>query len=392
MTLRHAALVWTVLVLAVAGRVAVAPARSHTVTPIYWSAATRFLHNEPLYAPVDGLDVYLYTPGFAAGVVPFTWVPEKAAGILWRLLGVGLFLAGMRAVGRHLLGFDDRRLAQFFLLTIPLALSSLDNGQANLHLAGMVALGAAAFGRERWSAAVWIALAAGIKLYPITTGMLFGVFRPRWTVLLLIVSFGVVGTFPFVVTNAGYVLEQFQGLTHFADADDRLHSTSWIRVPRDWTILTRTWLGWIPDERTARIISAVAGIGLAGLVYSLRNQPGDRRTWIAFALGSVWMTLFGPATEPQTYSLLAATSAGMVLVGRGTARVFAVAAWCIFTGQVVRDAFPQGWQMSRYGTHPAAAGLLLIAVLVDSFGPKVKGDEVPSNATVPGAPDNEGAT
>jgi hypothetical protein len=366
-TLRLAAAVWAVLVIAVAGRVAVAPVRSHTVTPIYWTAANKFARGEPLYVPVEGLDMYLYPPGFAAGVVPFTWLPEKLAGILWRVLGTGLFLAGLWRLGHDLLGLDNRAVAWLMLLPIPLAISSLDNGQANLHMAGLVGLGAAAFGRKRWTAAAgWFAVAVGIKVYPFAAGMLFGVNRRRWVFGLCGFAAAVI-LFPFVCANANYVWNQFRGMTSFADNDDRLHSYSLARVPRDWTILTRTWLGWVPKEITARIISAVAGIAFAGLVFTSRRKPFTQHVWLAFALGSIWMTLFGPATEAQTYTLLAPALTATVLLSRGWSQLLAVVAWWLFTAQMIRDAFPNGWKMSVYGTQPTAAVLLLLAVLLDAF-------------------------
>jgi hypothetical protein len=375
MTLRTALGVWAVVVLVVAGRVTVAPARSHTVVPVYLTAAERFARGAGLYDPAEGLDAYLYPPDFAAALVPLTWVPEKIAGILWRLLGTGLFLAGLWRLGRDVLRLDDPGLAWLLVLPIPMALSSLDNGQANLHMAGLVALGFAAVGRERWMAAgAWIALATGIKLYPVTAGLLAGVVRPRLVPWLAGFSAAVVLS-PFALADADYVRTQFHELRADALSDDRTNSYAPTRMPKDWTILTRTWAGWVPTRNQYQGISAVVGLGFAGLVFATRRRPFDRRVFLAFALGSIWMTLFGPATEPQTYTLLAAALAATIVSTHGRAKVLAVFAWWLFTVPVVRDAFPQGWRLGIYGPHPIGAFVLLTAVLVDAFGMSKAGSD-----------------
>jgi hypothetical protein len=375
MTLRTALGVWAVVVLAVAGRVAVAPARSHTVVPVYLTAAERFARGAGLYDPAEGLDAYLYPPDFAAALVPLTWVPEKVAGILWRFVGAGLFLAGLWRLGRDVLCLDDRGLAWLLVLPIPMALSSLDNGQANLHMAGLTSLGFAAVGRERLAAAAgWIALAAGIKLYPVTAGLLAGVVRPRLVPWLAGFSVAAVLS-PFVFANADYVWTQFHELRADALSDDRTTSYAPTRVPKDWTILTRTWAGWVPTRGLYQSISAVVGLGFAGLVFATRRRPFDRQVFLAFALGSVWMTLFGPATEPQTYTLLAVALAATVVSTHGRAKVLAVLAWWLFTIPVIRDAFPNGWRLSILGPHPVGAIVLLAAVLVDTFGGSKAGSD-----------------
>jgi Glycosyltransferase family 87 len=368
MTLRTAVAVWAVLVLAVTGRVAIAPARSHTVVPVYLTASERFARGEGLYDPADGLDAYLYPPEFAAALVPLTWVPEKVAGIFWRLLGAGLFVTGLVRLGRGVLRLDDRGLAWLLVLPVPLVISSLDNGQANLHMAGLMCLGVAALSRERPTAAAgWISLAVGIKLYPFAAGLLAGVVRPRLALILVGLS-AVVILSPFVVANADYVRTQFRELREDALSDDRLNSTAPTRMPKDWTILTRTWAGWIPTRNQSQGISAVAGLVFAGIVFAARRRPFDRQVFLAFALGSVWMTLVGPSTEPQTYTLLAAPLAATVVTTRGRAKVLAVAAWWLFTIPVIRDAFPNGWRLGVYGPQPVGAMVLLMALLVDTFG------------------------
>ncbi len=370
MTLRLAAVAWAMLVLVVVSRVAIAPPQSHTVLPIYLNAAERFANGEPLYSPAPGLDVYRNPPGFAAGFVPFGWLPEKLAGIAWRLLGAGLFLAGLVRFGRNLLHLDDRGLSWLLLLAIPLAMGSLDNGQANIHLAGLLSLGSAAVGREKFAtAAGWFAVAVGIKIYPLAVGLLASVTRPRTVSWLILFSLFAL-TFPLVLAKAEYVADQFRQMASNVTADNRHISTVVDRAPRDWTILARSWAGWIPDSGLVKGVSVTAGLAFAGLVFAARRKPLDRKAYLVFALGSIWMTLFGPATEPQTYTLLSPVLAATVLTTSGWSKGLAVVAWWLFTVPVIRDAFPNGWKLSVMGPQPVGATVLLAAVLVEVFGEK----------------------
>jgi hypothetical protein len=201
----------------------------------------------------------------------------------------------------------------------------------------------------------------------VAAGLLAGVVRARLLPWLAGFSAAVVLS-PFALANADYVRTQFHELRADALGDDRTTSYAPTRVPKDWTILTRTWAGWVPTRALYQGISAVVGLGFAGLVLASRRRPLDRRVFLAFALGSIWMTLFGPATEPQTYTLLAAALAATVVSTHGRAKALAVVAWWLFTIPVIRDAFPQGWRLGIYGPHPTGAFVLLAAVLVDTFG------------------------
>src|SRR5687767_10121981 len=89
---RVAIVVWAVVLVGVVGRVAFAKPRSQTVVPIYLAAAERWVNSESLYIPTPGLDLYRNPPLVAAAFAPFTALPEKFAGVVWRLLSVSVFL------------------------------------------------------------------------------------------------------------------------------------------------------------------------------------------------------------------------------------------------------------------------------------------------------------
>ena len=111
---------------------------------------------------------------------------------------------------------------------------------------------------------------------------------------------------PFALHDPGYVLGQYERFVRSFGSDDRTHAAL-VRVPLDWTVLARTWLDWVPPREVTAAVSLAAATVAAGLVWATRARP------LVLALGSVWMTAFGPATEMNTYAVLAGVAAYLVL-------------------------------------------------------------------------------
>jgi hypothetical protein len=132
-------------------------------------------------------------------------------------------------------------------------------------------------------------------------------------------------------------------------------------VPLDWTILPRTWLGWVPSEGITIGVSLLAA-ALCGIL-SLRDRTPALRP---LCLGSVWMTVFGPATEMNTYSVLAGVAAYLVAAPGPRPRwatAAAVAGYGLLAASVVRCALPEDWRFQVLGPQPVGALLLATSAL-----------------------------
>jgi hypothetical protein len=80
-----------------------------------------------------------------------TLLPEKAAGVGWRLLGAAVFLVGLRRFRRDVVpDLSPTRAAVLSALAAVVALPAVNNGQVNLLIAGAVLNGTAAAARQRW--------------------------------------------------------------------------------------------------------------------------------------------------------------------------------------------------------------------------------------------------
>ena len=359
---RLAFAVWAVALVAITIRVAVVPPKSQSVVPVYRAAGERWAARESLYDPLPPLDDYRYPPGFAVPFAVLKSLPEKLAAWLWRAAGVTLFLLGLRSFAN---GTAPGTVPAMALLTGPLLLQCINNGQANVHLIGFVLLGAGALARSRFTtSALGFALAAAIKIYPVTAGMLAVLAAPKPLGGRFALALVAVAIVPFVCHDPAYVWRQHVELAEWSKIDDRYRTYPLPRVPRDWTILTRTYFDVVPGLAVCRAVAAWAGLAMAGVVLIARHRHG-----IPFAaaqvviFAGVWMTLFGPMTETVTYALLAPGAAWLLVTSRGRPLTFAILGYALNVLPVVRDLFPNGWTLSILGPQPAGAFLIAMAAV-----------------------------
>jgi hypothetical protein len=368
LAVRVAVTCWAVLLVGVTLRVAVSKPSSQTVVPIYLTGAARWVASEHLYAAIPGMDLYHNPPGVAAGFVPFLVLPPKVAGVVWRLLSTAVFLYGLLRFGRAASpGLSVHRTGWMFALAALLALSSVNNGQINLMMAGACLAGAAATAEKKWwAAAGWFGLGFGLKLYPLAVGLLAAVAAPGKLGPRLIAVVAGVAAVPFLLQDPAYVLDQHRNFVTLLGLDDRTYSAL-DRVPRDWTILPRVWLGVVPPAGVTKAVSVTAGLLMAAFAATARGMELRAQAGLALALGSAWMTLFGPCTEALTYTLVAGVAAWQA-VRPGGSRWGRALAWVgcgLLAAPILRAMFPRDWQFTALGPQPAAAVLLIAAAVLD---------------------------
>jgi Glycosyltransferase family 87 len=358
-------LAWWILLFGILGRVAFANPYSGTVVPIYRNAGLRWLRSESIYTPAPPLDVFRNPPPVAAFFAPWALLPEKPVGLLWRILNLSVYLAGLLAIvqvweSRN--GPIDRRnlsFAAFFaaLLIIP----SFNNGQVNLLLVGCSLLAWANLERGRlWRVSIWIAIATLFKIYPFTLGLLMCLVVPRLTPRLFVCTV-VPWLGSLVCQSPGYAWCRYCEFLEFTQMENQYRLLV-KRVPWDWTILPDAWMGLTIGEDCRKIISALAGLSFAALIFAKRRHPDSPMFCLNFAC--IWMTLFGPATENVTYTLLAPIAAMQLL------RSMSVASWlvCILLSlPILRGMFPTSETLPFRTAQSLAAIVLMVLTIQQLF-------------------------
>ena len=165
----------------------------------------------------------------------------------------------------------------------------------------------AAAGVQRWSyAALCVAMATSLKIYPLGIGLLICVIAPRpfaWRLLVALLLFAVA---PFFFQRWPYVLDQYRTWISTRSSDNRLNYPIHY-APLDLWFL----LHWVGHSSFPPSLYRLLQLGGGGAI-ALFCAWGKRKRWATerqltclFCLALIWMMLLGPATEAYTYLLLA---------------------------------------------------------------------------------------
>lgn len=315
------AALWLAPLVVVCAMVARDPAK-RSVTPVFHLAVERWWAGGNLYADTRG---YHYLPQFALLFAPFHALPVPVGDILWRSVSVALVLGGIAAFLRLAGPADPGR---FFLLACAVALApclgAVRNGQANLAFAGLCLLLAVCLARSWWNlAAVCLVVLVAVKPLGLVLVLLAPWFYRR-LLLPLGVGLTVFAALPFVFAPADYAASQYRAAAR--------HLLDWSGTTEnrfaDLTALLRM-AGLELSRGAASVLRATAA--LATLALWIRTAGRSREPWRALTLvllSTVYLMLFNPMTEKNSYAIVApafAVGAAAFFGSPGTRRL----GWCL---------------------------------------------------------------
>jgi hypothetical protein len=361
---------WSVALLVISTRAALVPVAQRSVYWIYADAGRHWRALDDVYRINP---FYRYSPAVSEWFAAWTLLPDQAGAVLWRLLGAGVFLAALGWWARDVL---PRRLtrteyAALFLLALPLSVNSLNNGQVNLLLAGLHLAALAAVARDRWNlAAVCLAAACLLKIYPLALALLLVAAFPRKLGPRLTLAVGLGLVLPFVLRPTSFVVRQYGMWFSLLGRDDRspLPLSDWYR---DAKLLLHVWdvplNGGGYQALQLGTAAVVAAVCLAG---RWAGWPRRQLLTTTLALGTCWMLLFGPATESSTFALLAPSLAWAVVEAwqrPGWRRGPVLAGFGLLISTYVAGWFPVGSTYHSLGIHPLATLVLFAAFVAQAL-------------------------
>ena len=364
--------VWLIALVVIAVRGELAPA-SNSVIPCYFEAGHHWVAGEDLYQRCR--DTCRYSPFMHAVLAPLCVAPSWLGPLLWRGLNAGIFLLGMR---RWLFAvcpmeWSESARAAVLVLTLPLALGSVNNGQANVLMVGAMLWASAAAAEGRWwPTAAGITIATLLKVYPLAFGLILIAAFPRrlgWR-LPLCLAVGLAA--PFLIQPIAYVARQYPRWLANLLEDDRTRLALQYGYRDLWQLIRAARL---PIDHQLYVVLQVAlacCLGITCAALGLYGLPRRRLAWHALGMGAVWMTLCGPATESCTYILLAPV---LPAVGLDCWRrreppwvlVTLVLAAAALWSSVVITGIGWGKPLLNYGLQPAGALLLFVVVLREAW-------------------------
>lgn len=284
------------LPLVVISIVAVLKPEDHTVTPVYHEAVEAWRHHLPLYN-----HKFYYAPQFTFLFAPFHLLPPALGDALWRLAGTVGFAAGLLLFCRSFAGsVAPRAFLIVTLLAMPLSLQAMQFGQANLHLAAVLLLAAWCLSTQRWWAAtilLWLAIV--IKPLGIAAlGLAWAAYPHLWWRLAL--GLPVFLLAPFGFGPASYVSQQYLACV------ENLRQSTGVTENRfaDLNGLLRAF-GTPLSGSVSFLLRAAAGVLFMLLCWQTRRQAEPLRALVWLGAAAVFLMLFNPMTEANSYAVLA---------------------------------------------------------------------------------------
>lgn len=297
---RIAVLIWIVYGLVFAAIVAVDPVK-RTVTHEYRGAALGWWAGESIYGEGEG--GYLYLPHAGILYTPYAVLPLRVGEPLWRLTGIALFgwsiwrLCGVFAGSRRKLWFLVATVA-----AIPPSLASARNGQANLAMAALMAFAAVDLGRALWMrGAGALLLTVVLKPLGLVPCLLAAGCYPRRLVLPFAAGFVLLAAASYIHFDPGYVTQQYAEFV----AKMQVARAPLVHNYCDVQGLIRT-LGFDPPKSLMTGVQAVAAL-LTFLVAwaAVRRYDAARGAFTCMMLAALYLLLFNPRTETNSYVLIA---------------------------------------------------------------------------------------
>jgi hypothetical protein len=303
---------------------------------------------------------------------PYEILPKRLGEPLWRLTGLALLSLGLWRVAG--LMYPSNREALFLaatLLVIPSALSSARNGQVNLPLAGLMLLAVADLAvaeraPSRWNfAALWLLLAVMLKPIALAPALLAAAcFAPLR--LRLLVGFALCIAAAWLHPHPGYVTGEYHHfLEKFALAGQPVIKDNF----SDFFGMLWHW-GIHPAPAIITGIRALAALGVLLLALWVMRSFGNDPLMRAFGvmlLAALYLMLFNPRTEENSYVMLAGFTALLAardLLAGNEHRAKWLALFCLF---MAVENYGFIYKLTKIWFKPLATSLFLIILVIGNF-------------------------
>ncbi len=354
-----------VLALAIISVLVVIDPGHRTVTGNLHQATGDWWARNDIYTSHKGMN---YLPQAVLVFTPFHWIPDHAtADTAWRIFGVGLLVLGLALLARSL---DENNWQHPFLwmtlIVIWASLGSLRNAQPNLHFSAMQVLAAAMILRRHWwLAAVCLVSATAIKPLGVAMmGLAVFVYPGCWRPLVVcnLVMLGL----PFLLASPEYVISQYALFV------ENLRDTATVTDHRfaDISGIVRTFGGELPTA-VSLVIRPLAGVFTLGLWIVAGRRCGEPyRALLLLSLASVYLMLFNPMTEPNSYIILAPAMAAVSMYLSdfdGRRRLGIVSAAMALSIGLLPEPLRHIWPNFSLWWHPTMAALFGALVVYRAF-------------------------
>ena len=291
----------------------------HSVCWNYYQPAKDWWAGLDLYRFNYKIDGFLYLPQFALFYTPFMVLGHPIGDIVWRGLGLALLSTGVWRMAQMLA--PGRVWIIFALATaavLPAAVASLRNGEANLHIAGIMLQATVKLRARRWGwAAFWLTGGVVVKPIMIVMTLLAGaMYRP--VIVRLFIGGVLIAAVPYLFQSSHYVSVQYREYGHVMSVAAQ---------PPDLYCNIRGLLGkmgWVMSQVFFQCMAAIAAVVTLGVcLVAKRRWPEPVCVKFLLGFSACYLMLCNPRTESNSYVIIApviALPAAMLLTVRNRPR------------------------------------------------------------------------
>jgi len=276
--------------------------------------------NNPYPPGIQGFD---YLPATIILFTPFALCGRAVGGVLWCLFSAGLYASGLYRMSRLLApGHPWQVLGIAFIVVWFGAKANLPDGQAQVVMTGLLLHAAADLKLARWNrAAAELAIAVAFKPVAISVfGLAFVLYPSLRKPLLVALSIALL--LPFLYPQPGMVLAVYH-----AALDKLLIAGQPPRGAWPWLADISTLLDALQIRLAVGgqlLLRALAAVTMLAIAIRARNVNQSSLSFMALALGLLYLTLFNPRCESVSYVALTpaiGVSAGLAITRESYAKL-----------------------------------------------------------------------
>lgn len=336
----------------------------HSVYFVYPRATDDWWHSRNVY-DVANNDDFQYLPQAAILHTPFWLLGEPAGDIAWRAAGIALLLGGIWRLSEAIkLPDGGKAFPVIALLSLAPSLASLQNGQANLHLAGLMLHAALDLGQQRWwRAAIVLSLAVAIKQTAIPMLLLAGAVYPRlrWRLAVAVL---VMVALPFLTQSWSYAGAQYDAaILKMAGAIVPERNT-W-----EWTELHDAigkLTGWnMPRPVLFGIEMSAAVLSFVFCALAVNRLNALASALFLWAMATCYIMLFNPRNESNSYVIVTPVVAASVILAAMQRRE--ILKWFLIATTIGFSC--DGWahRQTNPWLKPVLCAIFLVIVVTELF-------------------------
>jgi hypothetical protein len=299
---------------------------------IFKHSHLHLLEGKDLYKayPDEHWDLYKYSPTFALFFGCFAWFPDWLGLTLWNLLNMVVFFMAIRFFP----GLNEKQRWLILLLSAADMMTSLQNSQSNVLVAGLIILGFVFFEKRNFFLATLCIVATFyIKIFGIAAIIVL-LFYPEKTKSILYTVFwmGILWIIPVFVTGFHPLLDIYSSYLQLL-RDDQSVSLG---------ISVMGWLNAWFGLAMPKALLALAGVLMLGstlLNWNKFNQYPARVFFLSALL--VWMVIFNHKAESPTFII--ATSGIFLwyfIAQKSVTNLVLLIVAVVFTSLAATDLFP----------------------------------------------------